>query len=347
MEFLENFINCLSLNELRDYAIFFLIVIFFAVLGPMIAYFLLKVFKLKEKKVKKSAFYKPLKRFLFILGLYIGLKNLILPDTLYIYFDKTFKICIIILTAQALSNLFNSTSNSYKKIIKMFNFTGSTGVANLISKVIIFFIYIIAGFIIVSELGYNLSGLIAGLGLGSVVIALAVQDIAKNILAGFSIITDKPFSIGDFISIDTYVGTVEDISFKSTRIRNLDNQLVIVPNSQIVSASLINHSKIEKRKYHLRITLDLSTPLNKVIAFNDKIKLSLLSDDNIIEDSIKVYFDIISANGIDVVIDFYTTIVEYTEFIKFKEQINFKILEIAEKGKIELAYNSHTIYMKS
>lgn len=347
MDFLNEFIKYLQMNELFDFAISLTIILFFTILGPMIAYIFIKVFKMKDKKIKQNAFYKPLKSFLFVLGIYIALKLLVLPERIYIFLDKIFKICTIFLTAKAFANLFSQSSNSSKKFRKMFNFTGNEGVVNLVSKLVKGLIYIIAGFIIISELGYDLSGLVAGLGIGSVVLALAVQDLAKNILAGFSIITDKPFVIGDYIEVDTYVGTVEDISFKSTRIRNANNQLVIIPNSQIANTSLINYTKMEKRRFSLRLTLDLATPLEKVVAFNDKIRLYLLSDETVLQDSVKVFFDTISVNGIDVIIDFYTTIVDYIDFLKFKEEVNYKILQVAEKGKIELAYNSQTLYVKN
>ena len=82
-----------------------------------------------------------------------------------------------------------------------------------------FLIYAIAVFIIIFEMGYDLSGLITGLGIGSVVLTLAAQDMIKSLLGGFFIFTDKPFKVGDFIKFSTYEGTVEDITFRSTKIR--------------------------------------------------------------------------------------------------------------------------------
>ena len=98
-----------------------------------------------------------------------------------------------------------------------------------------FLIYAIAVFIIIFEMGYDLSGLITGLGIGSVVLTLAAQDMIKSLLGGFFIFTDKPFKVGDFIKFSTYEGTVEDITFRSTKIRTLSNSVVQVPNSLISS----------------------------------------------------------------------------------------------------------------
>jgi len=204
----------------------------------------------------------------------------------------------------------------------------------------------VAGFIIITELGYNLGGLATGLGISSVVIALAAQEVAKNILSGFAILTDKPFKIGDYIQIGTIAGTVENITFRSIRIRNINNQIVVIPNSLISTENLINSSKIEKRFYSLVITLEQSTPTEKVFNLTNKIKTSLLKNENILDDSIKVFFSNIGANGLDISINFYTAIVDYEEYLNFKEQINYLILRLLDEEKISLAYNSQSVYLK-
>lgn len=199
---------------------------------------------------------------------------------------------------------------------------------------------------IITELGYNLNGLAAGLGISSVVIALAAQNLAKNILGGLAILIDKPFKIGDFIIIGNYSGTVENITFRSIYIRNESDEIVIVPNSEISSITLINCSKRKNRKYSLDLTLELSTPIEKVHILNEKIRLLLNSHPNIVKDSIKVFFTNISDNGIDVSIIFFTDILEYIEFLKFKEDVNYAILDLIKQEHVELAYHTQTLYIK-
>ena len=99
MDFFNELVEYLQMNELIDFAMSLLIILFFAILGPMIAYIFIKVFKMKDRKIKQNAFYKPLKMLLLVLGIYIALKLLILPEKVYAFLDKIFKICIIIFTA--------------------------------------------------------------------------------------------------------------------------------------------------------------------------------------------------------------------------------------------------------
>ena len=129
---------------------------------------------------------------------------------------------------------------------------------------ILIVIYIIAGFIAITLLGVNLNGLVAGLGIGGVIVTLAAQDTAKNLFGGLVIFMDKPFVVGDWIQMDNYEGTVEDITFRSTRIRTFENSLVNIPNSIISNSSIINWSKMEKRRYRTNLYIQIDTPFEKL-----------------------------------------------------------------------------------
>ena len=137
-------------------------------------------------------------------------------------------------------------------------------------------------------LGINLNGLVAGLGLGSVVITLAAQDTAKNIFGGLVIFLDKPFIVGDWIEVQDYEGTVEDITFRSTRVRTFENSLVNIPNAVISNESIINWSRMERRRNKVNLCLELDTPLEKVQIIQDRIKEMLKQHDDVIDETIIV-----------------------------------------------------------
>lgn len=347
-EILEMFKN-LSLENIIDIGIGLAIIVIFKIFSSSFAYIIVKMFKFKvkdRKKIKENGFYKPLKIFFVVLGIYIGFMVLQLPQDIFNVITKIFRICTILLAAKGFANLFDSSSESFAKFREKIHFNGNDTTINFFSKVAKALIYIIAGFILISELGYDLGGLATGLGISSVVIALAAQDIAKSFLAGISIISDKPFEIGDYILVDTFAGTVEDITFRTTRIRDAENQIIVLPNSMLASANITNATKREKRRYYLLLTLELDTPLEKVANFTENIKLTLNNHPNVIKDSIKVFFDTISANGIDVSINFYTDLTDLLEFMKFKEEINYTLLDMANQEGLALAYPSQSIYLK-
>lgn len=347
-EITEMFKN-LSLENIIDIGIGLAIIVIFKILSSSFAYILVKMFKFKvkdKKKIKQNGFYKPLKTFFALLGVYIGAMVLKLPADIFSTITKIFRICIIILTAKGFANLFDSSSETFTKIREKLHMDGTDTTVNFFSKIAKGLIYIVAAFIVIAEFGYDLSGLVTGLGISSVVIALAAQDVAKSILAGLSIISDRPFDIGDYIEVGSYAGTVEDITFRTTRIRDVNNQIVVLPNSFLTTTSIINATKREKRRYNLVLTLELNTPLEKVSSLTENIKMTLNTHPNVIKDNIRVYFDTISADGIDISINFYTDITDITDFLKFKEEINYALLEMINQAQIELAYPSQSIYLK-
>lgn len=352
MNFLNNildFFRNITLENIIDIGIGLAIIVVFKIFSSSFAYIIVKMFKFKvkdKKKIKENGFYKPLKTFFVLLGIYLCALVLRLPENIFAIINKIFRICIIILTAKGFANLFDSNSETFNKIREKLHINGTDSTINFFSKIAKALIYIVAAFITISELGYDLSGLVAGLGISSVVIALAAQDIAKSFISGLSIISDRPFNIGDYIEVNTFAGTVEDITFRTTRIRDAENQIIVLPNSMLTNADIINATKREKRRYYLLLTLDLNTPLEKVSALNENIKAALNTHPSIEKESIKVFFNTVSANGIDISIDFNTYITDYVEFLKFKEEINYNLLNIIKKAEIELAYPSQSIYLK-
>lgn len=340
----------LNYNLLFKIGISLIVILFSKIISSSIAYILIKMFHFKEKdknKIRQHAFYKPIKIFIVLLAIYACTYFFIIPTNIKTIIIKVFKICIIFLFAKGFANLFNTNSESFNKIREKFNFHENDTLINFTSKILKTLIYIFAGFIIISELGYDLGGLITGLGISSVVIALAAQDLAKSLLGGLLIILDKPFNIGDYITVNGYEGTVEDITFRTTRIRNISKDVIVIPNSQIAENNIINYSKKDTRFYSLLLTFELSTTLEKVADFKEKLMLFLNLHEHVLNENIRVFFHTISDNGIDVKITFYTDIINYADYLKFKEEMNFSILELVQKTNIELAYDSKTIYLKN
>lgn len=352
MKFLNeilDFFKNLTIENAVDIGIGLAIIVIFKIISSPIAYMIVKMFKFKVKdknKIKNNGFYKPLKSFFVILGIYIGFMVLKLPADVFAVITKIFKICVILLATKGFSNLFDSNSESFAKLREKLNFDGNDTTINFFSKVAKALIYIIAGFILITELGYNLGGLATGLGISSVVIALAAQDIAKSFLAGISIISDRPFEIGDYITVGDLSGTVEDITFRTTRIRNADDQVIVLPNSALTDNNIINSSKRDCRRFRIVLTLELDTPLEKVTQLTENIKLALTTHPQVINETVKVFFETISADGIDLSIDLKTSALEYVDYLKFKEEINYTLLDMVNQAKIVLAYPSQSIYLK-
>ncbi len=339
--------------QIMDLLIAIGIIIFFRIFSNIVSYILIKMFKFKSKnsrKIKQSAFYNPIKIFIRILGVYIAI--LFLKEPLKISNEvmngvtKVFEILSILTFAKGLAESFTLESSLIKKMKSNMDKDVQDSMFDFILKLVRAVIYIIAGFIVISILGINLNGLIAGLGAGGVILTLIAQDTAKNLVGGLVIFLDKPFIVGDWIEIEKYEGTVEDITFRSTRIRTFENSLVNVPNSLISSSSITNWSKMEKRRYKTVLCIQIDTPLEKLEKFKSRIEDMLQKREAIYDDSIIVKFDEIADNGINILISSYTDSVDYPSYLREKEKINYKIMKILREEDIELAYDTKTVYMK-
>ena len=354
MEQLVEFWNRLTSIQVVDIIIAIGIIVFFRIFSGTFSYMIIKIFKIKSKKakeIKESAFFKPLKVFFIILGIYLAI--VFLRTTLQIneqvmdIVTKAFKIISVIEIAVGLANSFTSKTILGKKLRKSLSDKMDDTVFEFVLKITRVIIYIIAIFLVLAILEINLTGLVAGLGLGGVIVTLAAQDTAKNLFGGLVIFIDKPFVVGDWIQMDNYEGTIEDITFRTTRIRTFENALVNIPNAIIADASVTNWSKMEKRRYKTNLCVELDTPLEKLDLLKTRIEKMLQERESVYDDSIIVRFDQITDNGINILIYTYTNSVDYASYLKEVEDINVKIMKILNEENIELAYDTKTVYVKN
>ena len=330
------------------------IVIIFRMLSSILSKIIIKILGAKNKEktdVKKNPFYRPLKTIFTFVGIYVALnflkETISIGVTLDAVINKAIKIAMIIFVAKAFGEGFDEKNGLFTKIKTKNNKEIDAGTRNAILKAIKVIIYIIATFMVISELGYNISGFITSLGIGGVVITLAAQDTAKSLIGGALIILDKPFKVGDYIKVGAFEGTVEEITFRSTNIRTLDNSVLHIPNSEMSISAIINYSEMEKRRYNLKITLELKTKLENVEMAKNQIQQMLQNREDIIQDSVIVKFDNISNNGIDLLVIGYVNETDYGKFLEIKEQINYSIMTILKNTGVEIAYNTQTIYVKN
>ena len=354
MEQLVDFWNRLTYIKIIYIIIFIGIIVFFRILSDTFSYIIIKIFKIKSKKakeIKESAFFKPLKVFFIILGIYLAIVFLRGPlqinEQVMDIVTKAFQMISVIEIAVGLANSFTSKTILGKKLRKSLSEKMDDTVFEFVLKIVRVLIYIVAIFLVLTILEINLTGLIAGLGLGGVIVTLAAQDTAKNLFGGAMIFVDKPFAVGDWIQVDNYEGTIEDITFRTTRIRTFENALVNIPNAMIADASVTNWSKMEKRRYKTNLCVELNTPLEKLELLKTRIEKMLQERESVYDDSIIVRFDQITDNGINILIYTYTNSVDYASYLKEVEDINIKIMKILKEENVKLAYDTKTVYVKN
>ncbi|MBE6894681.1 MAG: mechanosensitive ion channel family protein [Ruminococcaceae bacterium] len=252
---------------------------------------------------------------------------------------KIYRIALIAIVGMLAVNLIDSIQYFSKKFENNENETLLMFFIK-IGKVLVIFL---AGAIILKEIGFDVTGLLASLGLGGVVLALAAQDTASNLFSGIVILFDKPFAVGDWISVAGMEGVVEEMSFRSCRIRTFDNALIAVPNSKLGGDSVTNWTKMNVRKTRITIGLVYGTKKDTLQKVCDEIKANLLKYDSIKKDNIMVWFDNFNASSLDIVIQYHTYLTGAADYFALKEEIQYMIMDVVEANKTDFAFNTQTI----
>lgn len=198
--------------------------------------------------------------------------------------------------------------------------------------------------VILSNLGVNVTSLIASLGVGGIAVALALQNVLGDIFSSFSIYIDKPFQIGDFIMIGTDAGTVERIGLKSTRIRTLRGDELVVSNKELTTARVQNLKKMEKRTYSFSVNIVYETQPEKLEKISQIVKNIVTEVEHV--EFLRCHFSDFGDSGLTYDIAYQVDSPDYDLYMDIKQSINFGILKAFKTEGIEFAYPTQVIYTK-
>ena len=215
-------------------------------------------------------------------------------------------------------------------------------------KIIIF----VLGIVAVLELwGIKVGPVIAGLGLFGVAVALGAQDLFKNLISGIMILMEGRFTVGDVILVSNEVeGTVEQIGFRSTLVRRFDSTPVMVPNYKFAEQSVTNYTRRHHRRIRWLIGLEYRTNINQLKIIRNQISTLIENQKDFAKNENTNYFvriDSFSESSIDMLVQTFTETNEWGEYLKIKESLAVKIIEIVENNKAGFAFPSQSIYVES
>ena len=285
----------------------------------------------------------PVKFAIILLGIWIAIHRLVYPDSFVKVVDNAYSILIVLDITWFFGSLFSS-------LLQIYWGKQSNGQANkmmpIIKRTILVIVWLIGIVMALSNVGVNISALLGTLGIGGIAFALAAQDTVKNVFGAFTILTDKPFSIGDTIRVDSYEGTVVDVGVRSTKIMNYDKRIITFPNYKITDTSIVNISSEPMRRVVLNLGLTYDTTSEKM-----KEALELLK-------SIPKRVENVSSNPSDIVAVFTeysdsALVIMYIYFIEKQGDIlgvtsnmNMEILAAFNKAGLNLAFPTRTVYIQ-
>ena len=210
---------------------------------------------------------------------------------------------------------------------------------------------IVLGAVAILELwGIRVGPVIAGLGLFGVAVALGAQDLFKNLISGIMILMEKRFTVGDVILVSGEVeGVVEQIGFRSTLVRRFDSTPVMVPNYKFAEQSVTNYTRRHHRRIRWLIGLEYRTTIDQLKKIRDEINTLIKKDDNFAKNqnaSFYVRIDSFSDSSIDMLVQTFTVTNDWAEFLKIKENLAVKIIEIVENNEAGFAFPSQSLYVE-
>lgn len=206
---------------------------------------------------------------------------------------------------------------------------------------------VVLGFLIVLQsFGLNVMSLLAGLGLGGLALALAAQDTAANLFGSITILFDNPFKIGDWVKVKDMEGTVEEIGFRSTRIRTFYNSLITIPNAMMAKETIDNMGVRPARRIRQTLGVTYETPPEKIEQFCEQIRYLLKQHPKVNPETVVVFFNNYNASSLDILVNFHLQVFSGPEELENQQQIFIEILKIAARMKVDFAYPTQTLYYK-
>jgi len=216
----------------------------------------------------------------------------------------------------------------------------------LVRKALKVTIGVVCGVWVVQLLGYSVSSLLAGLGIGGLAVALALQDTLGNFFGSIFIFLDRPFAVGDMVKVDDVEGVVEHIGFRSTRIRTWPATLVTIPNKHVADVKIDNWSKMPKRRVFQTVGVTYETTADRMEQAVAAVRGILEADEGVDQDFLVVRFSDFGASSLDITVIYFTKAVPYADHLATKERVNLAIMRALAGLGLSIAFPTRTVYFE-
>jgi len=279
-------------------------------------------------------------RVYFYLSFYIGVQRLALD----VWLGKTFDALVLfVVVYQVVYTVGSVMEYLFDKRFKEDEVHGQYA-ARFVGGLVKWSLWVVGVLLIIQNLGINVTSLIAGLGIGGVAIAFALQNVLGDLFASLAIYLDKPFIVGDIIKVGDYVGEVEKIGIKTTRVRSLIGEEVVFSNSDLLSSRIQNFKKLEKRRVVFSLDLVYETPPEVLKTLPDLLR-------EIVEGAGtefgRAHFKVFKDSAISFEVVYFVESGDYDTYVHLEHTINTKIHEVFKEKGIEFAYPTALHYNKN
>ncbi|MFZ8933464.1 MAG: mechanosensitive ion channel family protein [Bacteriovoracaceae bacterium] len=215
----------------------------------------------------------------------------------------------------------------------------------LMAKAINFLVIIIGAVIIGESLTIDMANIIAGLGIGGLAFAFAAKDTLANIFGSLTVLLDRPFSIGDAVSINGIEGAVEEVGLRSTRIRTWYNSLITIPNGQLTNISIDNYGKRSARRFRTHLGVQYDTPPDKIEAFCEGVRKIISQHPCTKKDNYQVYLNNMGASALEILLNIHFVVPDIATELQERHRLLMDIVRLAEDMEVDFAFPTQTLHV--
>lgn len=277
--------------------------------------------------------------FYIAVALFASVQHLVLPDLLHLLIRGAFFITLVYEVIRLAENIL--TFFVAMKLGK--EGEDETSLSSALSLMLRVVLWTVGTVMILSNLGFNVTSLLASLGIGGLAISLALQPLFSDIFSSFSIILDKPFEEGDFIISGEFKGTVKRIGLKTTRLEALQGEELVISNTELTEARVQNFKRLQKRRIVFGIGVTYDTPPSKLRKIPEIVE-KVITEKELAEFD-RAHFWEFADSSLNYEIVYYINSSQYIDYMATQQAINLEILEAFEKDGIEMAFPTRTVHM--
>ena len=259
--------------------------------------------------------------------------------------DRVFKVLTILLLTWTAFRILDALAVFLKELTARTDSRLDDQVVPLVRKAAKSFVVVLAFILTAQNLGYSVSGLLAGLGIGGLALAMAAKDTLANLFGSIMILIDRPFRVGDWITFDGSDGVVEEIGLRSTRVRTFAKTVVSVPNQALANATVENHSLMPKRRIKFTLGVTYGSSVAQMQTLVERIEAYLHGNAEIDQEFMLVKFTEFGASSLDVFVYCFTTTTDWTRHLAVRQEVNLAIMALVQEMGMSVAFPTRTVHL--
>ena len=280
----------------------------------------------------------PIGSLVLVFGMYLAFRTLApSAEEIISWSEKIFRVLLTLIVAWGVFRLVDAAAIIMSDLARRTDNTFDDHLVPLFRKA--------AKVLAAQNMGYSITGLLAGLGLGGLAFALAAKDTIANLFGGVTILLDRPFRVGDWITFDGTDGVVEEIGLRSSRIRTFAKTLTAVPNQTLANAVVENHSLMPKRRVKMSVGVTYDATPDQMRTLVDRVEAFLKAHPGVHQEFMLVKFTEFGASSLDLFIYYFSSTTDWSEHLQVRQDVNLGIMDIIAAMGLSVAFPTRTVHL--